>query len=245
MNNKNIMIIAHRGASAKAPENTLASVSLAWETGVDAVEIDIHLSHDSIPMVIHDPNTKRTTGVDLTVAQTISLELRMLDAGSWKSTSFSGLKIPFLNEVLETVPLDKKLFIEIKSGPETVYAISDLISPPSAMKQIVIQSFDIDTIIKLKEILPSIPTLLLLETLPINQDIITLVQKNGFDGLSVKHTLLSGEFAGRCKNTGLKLFVWTVDSQAEAKRVALLGVDGIITNKPDEIMCIFRETGNI
>ena len=84
----------------------LASVRRAWEKGADAAEVDVYLTKDNRIVVIHDDSTKRTTGVDLKVRETTSEELRKLDAGGWKGEEFAGEKIPFLEEVLATVPED-------------------------------------------------------------------------------------------------------------------------------------------
>ena len=86
-------IIAHRGASHDAPENTLASVELGYEQGADAVEIDIHLSKDNRIMVNHDKDTKRTAGNNLTIKDSNSAELRKLDVGSWKNKKYKGEKM--------------------------------------------------------------------------------------------------------------------------------------------------------
>ena len=111
-----VKIIAHRGASHLAPENTLASVNLAWELGADAVEVDVHLTGDGRIVAIHDTTTGRTGGTQLEVAQTYSRHLRRLDVGRHKNHDFAGEPIPFLGEVLDTIPPGRHLFIEIKCG---------------------------------------------------------------------------------------------------------------------------------
>ena len=109
-------IIAHRGASYLAPENTVAAAKLAWELGAGAVEVDVHLSKDNRVMVIHDKDTKKTCSgkKNLTIESTPSILLRDLDAGIWKGEEFKGEKIPFLSEIIETVPDGKILVVEIK-----------------------------------------------------------------------------------------------------------------------------------
>ena len=98
-------IIAHRGASYIAPENTVASTILAWQKGADAVEIDVYLSSDDQVVVIHDSTTNRTTGGtnDLVVSNTTSTVLRSLDVGSWRGSKYAGAKIPFLHEIIDAV----------------------------------------------------------------------------------------------------------------------------------------------
>jgi len=113
-------IIAHRGASHDAPENTLAAVRLAWQQEADAVEVDVQLSKDGKLVVIHDDNTKRSGGFARKVgAQTLD-ELRRLDVGRWKGKMWSGEKIPTLAAVLATVPDCKRLFVEFKCGDEGI-----------------------------------------------------------------------------------------------------------------------------
>src|SRR5262245_24319538 len=113
-------IIAHRGASHDAPENTLAAFKEAWKQKADGGELDIFLTGDGKIIVIHDSNTKRTTGVDRKVAEHTLEELRKLDSGRWKSERFAGEKLPTLSEMLATAPKGKKVYIEVKGGPEIV-----------------------------------------------------------------------------------------------------------------------------
>ena len=115
-----VKIIAHRGASWLAPENTVASANLAWEKGADAVEADIYLTKDNKVICIHDSNTKRTTGQDYNVAETDSKVLRKLDAGSFRDEKYKGEKLPFLSEIIKTVPDGKELVVEIKCKIEVL-----------------------------------------------------------------------------------------------------------------------------
>ena len=112
-----VEIIAHRGASYLAPENTMSSVLLGWEKQAD-VEVDVHLSEDGHVVVIHDASTKHITGMDLEVKGTTLEELRELDFGSHKGPEFTGERIPLLSEVLATIPPGRKLYVEIKCGKE-------------------------------------------------------------------------------------------------------------------------------
>lgn len=115
-----VEIIAHRGASHNAPENTVAAIKLAWQQDADGSEFDIWLTKDGKIAVLHDKDTKRTTGVTKLVHQTTLAELRSLDAGKWKAPQFAGEKIPTLEEMLATIPPQKQVFIEVKCGPEIV-----------------------------------------------------------------------------------------------------------------------------
>src|SRR5690606_38835440 len=97
-----------------APENTLAAFNLAWERGVPAIELDVHLSADDRLIVIHDATTKRTTGVDLAVKDSTLDQLRALDAGSWKGEQWAGEPMPTLEEALATIPEGARCLIEVK-----------------------------------------------------------------------------------------------------------------------------------
>ncbi|MGB1875094.1 MAG: glycerophosphodiester phosphodiesterase family protein, partial [Akkermansiaceae bacterium] len=114
------LVIAHRGASAAAPENTLPAFQLAWQQGADGIEADFLLSKDGHIVCFHDKDTKRITGKKLLVKDATLAELRQLDVGAWKDARYAGTRIPTITEVLATVPEDKKCFIEIKCGAEIV-----------------------------------------------------------------------------------------------------------------------------
>ena len=115
-----VEIIAHRGASHDAPENTLESVKLGWEQGADAVEIDVYLSKDGHIVVHHDGTTKKLAGVDRKVVDQTLAELQQLDVGAWKGDKWKGVRIPKLADVLATIPEGHRLFVEVKCGPEIV-----------------------------------------------------------------------------------------------------------------------------
>ena len=142
---KSVEIIAHRGASYLAPENTMASVMLGWKKEAD-VEVDVHLSKDNRIMVIHDSSTKKTGKTDLNVKDTPSRELRKLDVGSFKAAEYAGEQIPFLADVIKTIPPGRKLYVEIKCGKEVLPILEKLISQSGKMSQIVIIGFDLETV---------------------------------------------------------------------------------------------------
>lgn len=238
-------VIAHRGASADAPENTVAAAKLAWEQGADALELDVHLSLDGRPVVIHDSGTKRTTGVDLVVAQTHSWDLRRLDAGSFKGEQFAGERIPFLEEMLRTAPPGRPVFVEIKSGPETVPVIAAAMRRSGKLPQCVVISFSLDVCVEAKKALPDIPVLWLRGTvtdretgkpLPHDPAWIQTVREKGIDGLDLHWAGITPEFAESCAKAGVPLYAWTVNDPEEARRLHRLGVQGITTDVPSRIL---------
>src|SRR5580700_5266452 len=122
-----VEIIGHRGASEDAPENTLASFRLAWTQNADAAETDVYLSKDGEIVVIHDANTRRVGGRDGKVVDQTLAELKQLDIGRWKGEQWAGERIPTLAELLAIIPEGKRLFIEIKCGPEIVPQLVEVI----------------------------------------------------------------------------------------------------------------------
>ena len=151
------LIIAHRGASFSAPENTMASAKLAWQEDTDALECDVHKTKDNYIIVSHDPDTFRTTGIKKIIRDENLIDLQKLDAGSWKNPIYKGEELPTLKELLQTVPQDKKICIEIKSG-DCVELIEPLIRD-SHLKphQLVFMDFDINTVIEAKRIFKRSP----------------------------------------------------------------------------------------
>ena len=237
----NVEIIAHRGASYQAPENTRASALLAWEQNTDAVEIDVYLSKDNRIVVRHDKNTKRTSGVDLKVSEATSQELRKLDVGSWKDLKYAGEKVPFIEEIIETIPPKKKLFVEIKCGPEIVPILTKTLVESGKIEQIVIIAFDLEVATQAKQAMPQVPVYWLLSTkkdnetkqqLPHDPKNLQIAQDRGLDGLDVHYAGVTPEFMQAVKQFGQKLYVWTVDDPVEAQRLVDLGVTGITTNRP-------------
>jgi glycerophosphoryl diester phosphodiesterase len=237
-----VEIIGHRGASFDAPENTLASVRLAWAQGADAVEIDVHLSRDGRLVAIHDASTRRTARVNRKVARQTLAQLRALDVGRWKGVQWAGEKIPTLEEVLASIPPGRRLFIEVKSradaAPELANALSRCQCPPG---QVVFISFSLPLLRSLKRSFPNIEVCWISELKrswrtrrrPSASMLIHKIKTAGVDGLDLKaRKSITPGFVKTIHEAGLKLYVWTVDSPAVAKMLARAGVDGLTTNRP-------------
>lgn len=234
-------IIGHRGALYMAPENTLASVKLAWTERADAVEVDVHRSADGRLMVIHDHSTKRTTGVDLIVAETGSEELRKLDAGAWKSPDFAGEKIPFLEEVVATIPGGKRLFVEVKCGPECIDDLAGIIKSAGRQSAAAVIGFDLDTITAFKRRLPGVPVYWLRVSdredsgrlwQPYQDSLIETAARAGLDGLDLHYGGITPALVQNAKSAGMRVYAWTVNDPGNASRLQEMGVDGIGTDCP-------------
>lgn len=246
-----VELIAHRGESADAPENTLASVNLAWEREVPAVEIDVHLTRDDRLVVIHDANTKRTTGVDRAVKESTLADLEGLDAGRWKGAGWASEPLPTLGDVLATVPDDGTLFIEVKVGAEAIPALERAIQLHARRTDnLVIISFQADAIAEAKRQLPEIPAYYLSSFkrdstsgawTPTVDELIRTAREINADGLDLSvNGPVDREFVERVKAAGLGMYVWTVDDPAVAQRMIQAGVEGITTNRAQALA---RELG--
>lgn len=227
-----VEIIGHRGASYLAPENTVASAKLAWELGADAVECDIHLSKDNKIIVSHDGTTKRTSGKDYIIKNTYSDTLRKLDVGSFKDAKYKGEKIPFLEEIIKTVPSGKELVIEIKCGSEVLPALKNIINNSPKDKKFVFIAFDFQTISDTKKAFPDNSCYWLCSNPDLLKKNIGSVSGAGLEGISLSWNIITKEVAAEAEKLYLELFSWTVDNPDEAKRLISLGVRGITTNRP-------------
>ena len=235
-------IIAHRGASHDAPENTVAAAKLAWEQDADAVEVDIHLSKDKRIIVIHDYDTKRVAGVARKVNEQTFEELRKLDAGSWKDAKWAGEKLPSLQEVIATVPAGKKLVIEIKSGVDTVAVLEDAIEGSPKRGQFVVIAFSFDVAREAKKRLSGLPVYWLWGFSerekkeygnPSLDDLIAKAKGAGLNGLDLNYRgPLTKEFVADVRRAGMEVIVYTVDDPDAARELVEMGVAGITTNRP-------------
>lgn len=242
-----VTIVAHRGASFDAPENTVAAAKLAWREKADAVEIDIHLTKDGRIAVLHDKTTTRTAGRDAAIVELTLAEARMLDAGAWKAPKFAGEKIPTLEEIIATVPRGQRLFIEIKTGPEIVPELAATLKRTGVTEeQITIISFNYDSLRAVRQQLPRYDTQWLVSyrtaaaarkanvaKTPTIDEMIRDAKAARFTGLDLQHTWpVDGAAAKKIRDAGLELHVWTVDDPAIARRWIDLGVLSITTNRP-------------
>ncbi len=227
-----VQFIAHRGASYLAPENTVAAAKLAWGLDADAVEIDVYLSKDGEVVVNHDRNTKRTGTDSLVIAETHSDELRTLDVGQWKDEKYTSEKIPFVSEVLETVPAGKKLVIEIKCGPEVLPALNKAVKASGKKDQVTFIAFGWETILATKKQFPKNDCYWLSSN---KDDLAARMEQAaelGLNGVNLHYSLVNQEVMDRAERLGLDVLCWTVDDPTEAKRLIDLGISGITTNRP-------------
>lgn len=229
------LIVAHRGASADALENTLAAFALALEQGADGVELDVQLSADGRPVVFHDFSVERLTGVAGSVAQMTVAELQALDLGG-------GQMVPTLDEVLSQFGPRTLYNIEIKDfglwdrGLET--AVANRVASYHLENHVLISSFNPLALRRARRVFSSSTPM-------------ALIRERGLlrygyliaDGAAdhPHHSLVDANYMGWARKRGYRVNVWTVDDPGEARRLAALGVDGIVTNKPRLIRAALAE----
>lgn len=234
-------VIAHRGAADDAPENTLAAFKLAWQQGADGIEGDFRLTRDGEIVCVHDADTRRTAGHAGQVAEATLAELRRLDVGSWKGESWRGARIPTLGEVLATVPEGKRVFIEIKCGPEILPALKEALAGAGLQSgQAIVMSFDARVIGEAKRLLPRLKALWLTDfkagpeagVRPSAKEILQTLEKIGADGVGCRaHPVVDQAFMQALRAAQKEIHLWTVDDVALAKRYRQLGVDSLTSNR--------------
>jgi glycerophosphoryl diester phosphodiesterase len=234
------LVIGHRGASREAPENTLSSFRLAFAQGADGIEADFRLTGDGEIVCLHDDSTGRTAGVDLPVGQSSWEELRRLEVGGWKGERWRGERIPSLKEVLLALPAGKSLFIELKSGPEIIPRLAATLAEAGAdPERIRLLSFSAELIGVLKERLAAFRACWLTDYRfrgawhPSRQEVLDTLRRCRADGLASRsRAILDQGFVAALRQESREIHVWTVDAAPEARRLAALGVDSIMTNRP-------------
>ncbi|MEQ9619185.1 MAG: glycerophosphodiester phosphodiesterase family protein [Deltaproteobacteria bacterium] len=218
------MKIAHRGASAYEPENTLRSFKRAVELKSDMIEFDVRQSVDGSLVVIHDARVDRTTNGAGLVGQKSLAELRELDAGM-------GEKIPTLEEALELGRGKTSFVIELKeNGLEG--KVVNLVRDFGLIEDVLIVSFKSVRLRMVKKLEPRLRTGLILFASP---NPVRLAQRCGADAAAPFHWFVTKGMADRARRNGLHLFTWTVDEAGKARQLRGIGIKGIVTNKPDLI----------
>jgi glycerophosphoryl diester phosphodiesterase len=263
MNKQAVQVVAHRGMGQgfvqkdAPPENTLPAFMEGWKIS-RACELDVHLTKDGQVIVIHDDTTSRTTNASWTVRERFSAELRSLDAGRWKAQKWAGTRLPLLDDVLDVMPDGCEIFIELKDGPQVVPPAAELVRQSGKASNVVLISFDVDTIMAAKDELPENDCLLIVvfeadygngrwnvlydegpgfrtvtKTLVID-DLIALVKQYDLNGIDASFAL-PPSLITRLNDEKLRSVVWTVDEPSIALDMAHLGVGTITTDKPGPI----------
>ncbi|MBI1801646.1 MAG: hypothetical protein HY259_15600 [Chloroflexi bacterium] len=243
-----VSVIAHRGGAGLAPENTLASFKNGIALGADFIEMDTHLSQDGIVMVIHDPTLERTTDGAGPVAAKTQAELQKLNAAAkFQNGKVEPQPVPTFAQVLDLVKASAgvRVEVEIKLPLQGRYAgieekLLKEVSDRGLESRVQVSSFDFDTLKEVKRLNPRIKTVALMSVeffraAPPDQPakVVGAAQAAGADLIAVNKDLLTAGMVAEAHQRGLKVEVWTVDSEVEMQKFIRMGVDGIISNQPD------------
>ena len=235
------VVIAHRGASADAPENTLSAYQEAIRQGSVAAETDVHLTSDQRVVVMHDKTLDRTTGGTGKVADTSLAAIAALDAGEWFSTEFAGEPVPTLQALVGAMRDKAVLCIEIKAAPRDggeriAERIAEILDASGGRDQAIIFSFYPQQIAASKAAMPDVPALFLVRPkrgeVPYSTGTITMARSIGADLIGIDHRRTTREFVAQAQMAGFPVFVYTVDAPKRIEAMLRAGVDGIITNAP-------------
>lgn len=223
-------VMAHRGSSYNAPENTMAAFENAVAATADYIELDVHETRDGVIVVMHDSNLKRTTGVNGYIWDHDYEEISSLDAGSWFDSGFSDCHIPTLDEVMDYTKGKIKLNIEIKlsrNEPGLVSGVAELIEKHHYENDCCVTSMNYEALCQMKAINPRIET-----------GYVLMVAYGGYykldnvDDISIDASYVNKSTVDTIHNYGKKVFAWTVNNDSRARKLAAIGVDAIITDNP-------------
>lgn len=239
---KQVSNVAHRGATAYTPENTIAAFDLAVDMKADYIEIDVQRSKDGKLVLIHDTTVDRTTDGTGKVGDLTLEQLRSLDAGSWKGEQFAGEPIPTFEEILDHYHGKIGILIELKA-PELYPGIEEQVAAALIERnlhkpqneKIIIQSFNFESIKKMDQLLPKVP----IGVLTSNRADTTLEALQEFstyaDWFNPSYGIVTEELVNQVHSLGMQIGSWTVRSQEAADFLFEMGVDAIISDYPDYV----------
>ena len=249
------LIIGHRGASAVAPENTLAAFARAIEAGADGIEFDVRLSADGVPVVIHDATLGRTGLIKGVVADLSAKVLQTTGVGSWFSRhhnagemDFGNEKLPSLRQVFELfADHHGLLYLEMKSeagaGRRLAAEVVSSIRKHLMADRVIVSSFSLSLVRAIKVIDPAVRTAALFEprvslpaTLVKRTKLVELAKACGADEICLHHTLASRLLTEQARKSQLEIVVWTVDNPKWIERARSRGVKALITNDPASML---------
>lgn len=248
------LIIAHRGASAVAPENTLCAFRRALRDGAEGVECDVRLASDRVPIVFHDPTLKRVTSLETKVADLTSRELMKIDVGTWFNLrhekharqEYQRETVPTLEQFFELMRANEKLiYVELKcedcNYQNFARSIVELTHDFNYLHRVVVKSFEHECLSELRKISSQIRVAALYRPHPSRvlrpgRELIKPALKFDADEISLHYTLATARAVRKAHLAGLKTVIWTADHPAWVRRAAKLGIYGIITNNPARLL---------
>lgn len=231
------LVIAHRGASAYAPENTLAAFRKAADMGFDLIENDVRVSRDGVIVVSHDKSLDRCTDGTGEIANLTLAEIKAPSAGAWFGPEYAEERIPTLREALQAIPMTAGYCIELKAGGIAEQVVR-LVEQAGQVDRTVIFAFDGSNGPAVKEANPRLPFLYLVSAQQEDRiarvpDFVTNALDFRADIIGINQAGLSPDLVKTAKRRGIRVWAWTVDDFDLAQECIFMGVDGIISNKPD------------
>lgn len=240
-----VAVIAHRGYSGVAPENTLSSFRRAVAVGANYVELDARASADGTLYVMHDKTLDRTTNAKAVLGkakvpfgQWHDADIEKLDAGSWFGEKFTGERVPTLAAALDVIQAKSRTLLEHKDGSAEAYA--RLLREKGLIGKLIVQSFDWDFLAALHKLEPRQPLAALGEK-QMDTKKWTKLQTTGARTIAWNYPDLSAALVERLHQGGYKVYAWTPDKPEEWDRMIEYGVEGIITNQPEALVAYLRE----
>jgi len=244
-------IIAHRGNSGPSPENTRLAIKQAIDLGVDMVEVDVHISQDGIPILIHHSRLEYTTNGQGHVTEHTLSELRLLDVGGWKAPEFVGERILTLHDVLDMARNRIPLNLDIKTErviPATIKTIQEM----RVLNQVVISGCTQNCVKNIRSQEPHLTVLLnldvKLEQLALTGPAATfrsrclaVAEQSGAGGINIAHVFANRLLIQQAHQKGLSVWVWTVDDKDRVRELLEIGVDSITTNWPEHMMAVIKD----
>ena len=249
------LIIAHRGDSAHAPENTLAAFRAAMDAKADGVEFDVQISQDGVPVVFHDYDLKRIASDDRRVFDMTAAELTSVDVGAWfgnrtGNPAFAGERVPLLTSALDLLgAFGGRVYIELKAGEgdanALVAAVCRVLKTSPLLPRVIVKTFRMDLIPEVKQLLPDVKTAALfaptiMDYLRRKKQIIALARTFGADELSLHRSLATKTLCSLAAEAGLPVTVWTADNPKWIDRAKSRGVHALITNDPAKMLAVTR-----
>ena len=240
-----VLIIAHRGNSSEFPENTLPAFESGVKLGADLVELDYHHSADGVPIVLHDEILSRTTDADdlLGVKQPLvgqfkHAELCRLDAGAWFDLKFAGTRLPTLEESVDAIQQGSVTLVERKAGDAATCV--RLLERKKLLDKLVVQSFDWQYVSECRKLAPHL-VLAALGSKTLSEKRLDMAAGTGAQIIAWDHKEVGSREIAAIHARGLKAWVYTVDDPSRAKQLMAAGIDGIITNVPEQMLKLRSE----
>ncbi|RUO33513.1 glycerophosphodiester phosphodiesterase family protein [Aliidiomarina sanyensis] len=233
-----ILNIAHRGNSWDAPENTLAAIERAIQDGADYIELDVRHTADGVLVLKHDRDMLRVAGDPRAIWEIRFEELRALDAGSWFDPAFAGEPVPTLAEAVEVIRGRAGLYLETKGAPQMPHLVPMVMEELASLDMLedtIFASLSVQDLIQAKQLQPDLRTSLLVHTA------VGVVERQPFEILAMRDALVTPARLSRVRRQGQALHVWTVNDPHHMRRFLDVGVDGIITDRPDVLADMMRE----